>query len=281
MTEPPAATKLVLSPDDDPRDAEFLAYWGRVIDWSDPAAGHWLEHFRLRVGECRKMADEIERVRPVRDLRALDVGCQTGALCAVLGERGAKVTGVDTADWLVEAARLRAKGWGVEGTFSVAKGEALPFEDQSFDLVTFVDVLEHCGDGHACLREIARVLAPGGVAYVLGPNRWAPGWMLRDPHYQMAGASFLSHALGKRYVEWRRGNPGYDVGVFPVGSQVVATLERAGLRVFDGPSQRFARRAHGALGHHTERVRSLVRAWGRVKTDTVPTFVFLAERPIA
>src|SRR5262249_298750 len=129
----------------------------------------------------------------------------------------------------------RAEGWCVPATFSIARGEALPFEDASFDVVSFVDVIEHCQNARECLQEIARVLRPGGVAYVLGPNRFAPAWLLSDPHYQLAGASVMPHELGKRYVEWRRGKPGYDVGVFPVGNCVARTLRRAGLEIVDSP----------------------------------------------
>jgi SAM-dependent methyltransferase len=250
-----------------------------VIDWSDPAAGHWLEHFALRVGECRKMADTIAQHRAIEGARVLDVGCQTGALSVVLGERGARVVGLDTAEWLVEAARRRAQGWGVAAEFVVGRGEALPFESASFDVVTFVDVIEHCQDAHRCLREIARVLRPGGVAYVLGPNRFAPEWLVSDPHYQLAGASVLPHALGKRYVEWRRGKPGYDVGVFPVGNLVGRTLRRAGLVLVDSPVHAAERwwKAHAPV--RLQGLVPLARAWGAVRFAAIPTFVVVAKRP--
>lgn len=263
----------------DPRDRDFVDYWTSRIDLSDPAAPHWMEHFNLRIGECRKMLAQIEAQHSLSGVRALDVGCQTGALAVLMGERGAEVTGVDTQDWVVEAARRRAAGWGVRAKFEVARGEALPFEGEQFDVVTFVDVIEHCVDAHQCLREIARVLRPGGIAYVLGPNRYAPDWFVRDPHYQLMGASVLPNRLGRAYVEWRRGRPGYDVGVFPVGTQVARTLRQSKLEIVESPIQGCERWWNRRVPETFARGIALARAWGVVRLTFLPTFILVARKP--
>jgi ubiquinone/menaquinone biosynthesis C-methylase UbiE len=250
-----------------------------VIDWSDPAAPQWLAHFDQRVRECEKIADAIEAHGAIRGRRALDVGCQTGALACVLAERGADVTGIEPEDWVLEAARLRAEGWGVRASFRTAVGESLPFERDSFDLVTFVDVLEHCRDAHQCLREIARVLAPGGIAYVYGPNRFAPEWFASDPHYGLALASVLPNDLGRRYVEWRRKKPGYDVGVFPVGTSVARTMERAGLRIVDSPVLRAERSFRDRAPAWARHAAPLATAWGHARLFGVSLFTLVAEKP--
>jgi SAM-dependent methyltransferase len=262
-----------------PRDAAFLQYWSSRIDLDDPAAPHWMDHFAERVRECAKMADTIERHRSLRGARALDIGCQTGALACVLGERGARVTGVDTTDWVLEAGRRRAEGWRVDATFQVARGEALPFEDRSFDVVTFVDVIEHCEDSTRCLAEVCRVLAPGGVAYVLGPNRLAPEWFVSDPHYHLLGASVLSPKWGRRYVEWRRGRPGYDIGVFPIGTHVAEQLRGEGLSIVESPVTRAGDVWRTWFkSSWAESGVPLARAWGVVRLAFIPTFVIVARR---
>jgi len=104
----------------------------------------------------------------------------------------------------------------------------LPFREEAFDLVTLIDVLEHVSDIQETLREAVRVLRPGGALVIQAPNRFSPQWFLRDPHYGLFGVSIFRGSMVRRYVEWRRGRPGYDVGVFPVGIRIVAELERLG-----------------------------------------------------
>ena len=65
----------------------------------------------------------------------------------------------------------RARG---EGRVQVLESEILPFPDDAFDLVTALDVLEHIENDRAALREVARVLRPGGMLLATVP---AHGWM--------------------------------------------------------------------------------------------------------
>jgi ubiquinone/menaquinone biosynthesis C-methylase UbiE len=104
----------------------------------------------------------------------LDCGCCDGEYTAALRERGADlVIGTDVDS--VRVARARGR-WsdraGVE--FDVATAESLPFDDRHFDGVLLNEVLEHVVDQEAALRELRRVLAPGGVLVVFSPNRWFP-----------------------------------------------------------------------------------------------------------
>lgn len=95
--------------------------------------------------------------------RVLDVGCGTGALLRKVAERlpGAELVGVDPALGMVEAAR---KAWWGDRTarFLRAAAERLPFADGEFDLVTSTISFHHWEDQQEGLREIRRVLAPGG-----------------------------------------------------------------------------------------------------------------------
>jgi SAM-dependent methyltransferase len=257
----------------DARDQRFYDYWQKVIDWTDPAAPTWMAHFDQRVRECSKIADEIAQYKPLSGQRVLDIGCQTGALSCVLAERGAHVTGVEPEAWVLRAAEERAAGWKVPLTLQTAVGEALPFERHSFDVVCFVDVVEHCRDAHACVREIARVLAPGGVAYIYGPNRLSPQWLWSDPHYALFGASVLPPALGRRYVEWRRDKVGYDVGVFPIANVLQKWLQHEGMVV-----------EHSLYSVAQERAIKLgasplaAKIWASIRFATVPLFTIVARK---
>jgi ubiquinone/menaquinone biosynthesis C-methylase UbiE len=102
---------------------------------------------------------EFARVEP--EMRALDVGCGTGALTAVLTERlgEANVCAVDASEPFAEACRTRLPGVEV----LVASAEALPFDDQAFDAALSQLVVNFMGDPEAGVREMARVTRAGGV----------------------------------------------------------------------------------------------------------------------
>lgn len=76
---------------------------------------------------------------------------------------GFRVTGIDPSGPSIEAARAHASQAGLDISYQVGMGEALPFADSSFDLVYCCDVLEHVADLDRVIAESARVLKPGGV----------------------------------------------------------------------------------------------------------------------
>ena len=86
-----------------------------------------------------------------------------------LARRGA-VTGVELASQSLEVARARELGPVLPGSLD----DPLPFDDASFDLAVALDVLEHVADDGAALRELARVVAPGGRLLVTVPQY---GWL--------------------------------------------------------------------------------------------------------
>ncbi len=93
----------------------------------------------------------------------LDLGCAGGFMAEAIHDRGAKVTGIDPAADAIAAARAHAGTTGRNITYDVGVGEALPYDDASFDVVVCVDVLEHVNDLSKVISEIARVLRPGGI----------------------------------------------------------------------------------------------------------------------
>ncbi|MEU7580003.1 bifunctional 2-polyprenyl-6-hydroxyphenol methylase/3-demethylubiquinol 3-O-methyltransferase UbiG [Streptomyces sp. NPDC041068] len=122
------------------------------------------------------------------DQKVLDVGCGGGFTTEFLGERGADVSGVDVSPDLVAAADRHARQAGLKIDYSVGRAERLPYPDASFSVVTCVDVLEHVASPGEVVREVHRVLAPGGVFLYDTINRttaarlmmiWLPERLLR------------------------------------------------------------------------------------------------------
>ena len=95
--------------------------------------------------------------------RILDAGCGSGRNMVELARRGS-VTGVEVSDTSVSLARARDAGEVISG--SVLQ---MPFESASFDLGVCLDVIEHLEDDLAALRELRRVVVPGGALLVTVP----------------------------------------------------------------------------------------------------------------
>jgi SAM-dependent methyltransferase len=115
------------------------------------------EHWRHRL-----IADGT-RLEP--GTRLLEVGTGVGAVLAVLGQEfpGVRLTGLDIEPKQLEFARAHLERSGVEATLVQGDALALPFEDESFDHVWMMWLLEHVPDPVAALREARRVLVPGGA----------------------------------------------------------------------------------------------------------------------
>jgi SAM-dependent methyltransferase len=91
--------------------------------------------------------------------RALDVGCGEGRFCRMLRQAGIAATGIDPTSQLLEIARRRDPS----GDYRPGRAEQLDFEDGTFDLVVSYITLIDIPDFRAAIREMVRVLKPGGA----------------------------------------------------------------------------------------------------------------------
>ncbi|HEU0246110.1 MAG TPA: class I SAM-dependent methyltransferase [Gaiellaceae bacterium] len=94
----------------------------------------------------------------------LDVATGTGLVAAELLRRGFDVTGLDQSPEMLAVARRRF-GEGVE--LVQASADSLPFEDRTFDHLTFTYLLRYVDDSQSTLLELVRVVRPGGVVAAL------------------------------------------------------------------------------------------------------------------
>jgi ubiquinone/menaquinone biosynthesis C-methylase UbiE len=92
--------------------------------------------------------------------RLLDIGCGTGHHMASFRQRGFEVAGVDGSPDMLNHARALNPGSEIHQ----ADVDRLPFADGSFDYIVCVEVLRYVPEWSACLREMARVLKPGGIS---------------------------------------------------------------------------------------------------------------------
>ena len=107
----------------------------------------------------------LDAVDPRPGMRILDVATGTGLVAFGLARRGATVIGLDQSEHMLAGARRRLAGHpDLTPRLSFVRGEAehLPFADEEFDALTFTYLLRYVDDRPATMRELARVLKPGG-----------------------------------------------------------------------------------------------------------------------
>jgi ubiquinone/menaquinone biosynthesis C-methylase UbiE len=132
--------------------------------------------------------------------RCLDVGCGGGRYSLAMAHMGAKsVVGVDVSESGLKDATMRGERIGYTNvTFRQATALELPFPDGEFDFVCCAGVLHHTRSVERGLREIHRVLKPGGSLYLLlygaGGVFWPLNYLLR-PFATLAGQEDLDNAV--------------------------------------------------------------------------------------
>lgn len=136
---------------------------------------HWWYRGRRRI-----VGDALGRMQLQPEGRVLDAGCGSGRMLDALSDYG-EVSGLDMNSESVTLARGRGYDDVQEGVV-----EALPWADETFDLITLLDVLEHTADDRIALTELRRVVRRGGYLLLTVPAHqalWANHDVLNQ-HYR-------------------------------------------------------------------------------------------------
>jgi len=218
-----------------PGPDEIAAYYPADYAPFRPA----IEEERLELLRWMRRRKLIQRRRLVerysgRDLgRILDVGCATGLFLHEMATAGWQATGVELAAHAAEYASTR---FGL----NVFQGmlEQASFEAETFDVVTFWDVLEHTFSPAQTLAQAARLLAPGGLIAINIPNwdsidrrLFGPYWIGFDPprHLYVFTQETLTVLLlkaGLRPLAWVCFMPAYFAFIASVARWLMASAPR-------------------------------------------------------
>ena len=172
------------------RATEWAAYY------ADPEPPLSRQHL---VSRQRFALDMVEAAIPPSS-KILDAGCGPGVMAGKLMERGYAVWGIDFAEPMIRQARQLCGS----NLFGVGDVEHIPFPDNTFDVVVSLGVIEYLESDEQALREMRRVLRPGGRAVIAISNGRSP--LLRLDRVLRRGGALLRptyHLLKYRF----RGRP--------------------------------------------------------------------------
>ena len=195
--------------------ARFAALAETWWDESGPMAPlHALNPLRIAFIRDALVVDAAGR-QPLAGLRVLDVGCGGGLLCEPLTRLGAEVTGLDAAARSIEVARAHAADAGLDIAYRC--GDIADLEDETFDAVLAMEVVEHVADLPAFVAAAAARVAPGGILAMSTLNR-----TLKALALAVVGAEYVLRWLPRGTHDWRK---------FVRPSELIGLASSAGLQV--------------------------------------------------
>lgn len=148
------------------------------------------------------VVDFKKRVGPLNDKKMLDVGFGNGLIAEAFSKEGSFMYGVEIDEKLVSIAKEITKSENQKIDFRIYDGKNLPFEDSYFDYVFSTSVLEHITYKKEILKEVSRVLKPGGKFYLAFPNRFTP----IETHSKLFGIGYMPRSLARKYLKIRGRN---------------------------------------------------------------------------
>ncbi len=161
--------------------------------------------------------------------KILEIGSGGGMLLAILRKEGIEAYGVEPDKYSIRASKkLFEKNKISRNIVRFGYGEALPYKENSFDIVVSFQVLEHTKDPCAVLAEARRVLKPGGIIYFVVPN-YNSFW---EGHYNLIWMPFFGKRLAKIYVRFFGRNPNFiDRLYFITPNKLRVWSKKLGLKI--------------------------------------------------
>lgn len=128
----------------------------------------------------------------------LDIGGNTAGEASVLCQRGLRIVVSDINEYALDVSRQRVRKFGLKSPWFIAcDAHHLPFADASFSAVTVIEALHHFSDYGQALREIHRILKPGGRLYSTEPNALNPLRRASEIRDRLRGTIEKSFTVGQ------------------------------------------------------------------------------------
>lgn len=180
----------------------------------------------------QEIVNLLKNFTSLKGKRFLDLGCGSGGISIAFSKSGAQVVSIDIEKMYPLIARSWAQDNNQEIYLSRGSGLDLPFKNNTFDIVSCNDVIEHVEDAKKCVKEISRVLKPKGLLYVTCPNRISPQIVMHDGHYALPFESLLPRKLADIYVRaMGRASKTY-VPFQPTFPKMISVFEKEGIKLY-------------------------------------------------
>jgi 2-polyprenyl-6-hydroxyphenyl methylase/3-demethylubiquinone-9 3-methyltransferase len=206
--------------------SEVDRFSAMAAEWWDPTGKfkplHKFNPVRLayiRDKVAIKFGRDPKSHQPLKGLRVLDIGCGGGLLSEPIARMGAMVVGADASEKNVAIARLHSEQSGVIVDYRAVTAEALAADDEKFDVVLNMEVVEHVADVPFFIETCATMVKPGGLMFVATINRTLK-------------AAALAIVAAENILRWLpRGTHQYEKLVRP--EEIEQPLNAAGMTVID------------------------------------------------
>lgn len=184
-------------------DSDEIRRFSRIAnEWWDPNGKfrplHRFNPARLayvREIICAHYGRPNKSTSPFEGLSLLDIGCGGGLLSEPMARLGAQVLGADASERNVKTAQAHAEQQGLSINYQHTTAEALAQNQQDFDIVLNMEVIEHVADINLFMNSCARLVRPGGLMFVATINKtlkafalaiigaeYVLGWLPRGTH---------------------------------------------------------------------------------------------------
>ena len=185
---------------------EILKFAAMAEEWWDPEGKfkplHMLNPCRLGyiVNQIKgNFQFDKDKINPFQGLRILDIGCGGGLLSEPMSRLGASVVGVDPVEKNISVAKLHAKQVGLKIDYRVSTAEDLLEQNELFDVILNMEVIEHVPKPEQYLKTCSELLKPGGLMACSTINRNSKSYL-----WAIIGAEYVMRWLPKNTHEWKK-----------------------------------------------------------------------------
>lgn len=196
----------------DPKEVAF--YENLAEFWWDKQGPFWPLHGlnKIRVSWISNALQERfgrpdDVLRPLQDIRVLDIGCGGGILAESMARLGAQVTAIDVVEKNIRIAQAHARQQDLEIDYQARTAESLAASGARFDVVLNMEVVEHVADLPTFMASCNQLVSADGVMFVATINRTALSWL-----FAIVGAEYIFRLLPRGTHRWREFRKPSEIG---------------------------------------------------------------------